>query len=347
MEPQSEAAGRTAASAARLAGLDALRGIAALCVLDFHIFALFGSDPAFDGKGYLAVDFFFMLSGYVMARTYEHRLAEGYSPLRFIAGRYRRLWPVMAIGTVLGTPLLAIELGDPSTAFAIALANLFFIPTFATRMIFPVNAAAWSILAELLANLAHGLMFWRWRARHVALMVATALPFLVWAAVHFDGLDVGAGVANAFGGVVRAIAAYGLGIVLWRLWRDRPALRVAPLAAFAAMPVLTVLSQVLQIKAWHFDIAFVMLACPLLIAGGLAYTGDNRAGRWLGMLSFPLYAVNLPVLLLSRQFGLGPLPGIVCALLLAACIAWRGASPKAARTRSGESLTAAKMGETR
>ena len=48
---------------------------------------------AIAAKGYLAVDLFFMLSGYVMARTYEPRMARGFSPAAFFLARYRRLWP--------------------------------------------------------------------------------------------------------------------------------------------------------------------------------------------------------------------------------------------------------------
>lgn len=328
MQPASATSLHAPPPSSRLAGLDALRGIAALCVLNFHAFSFFGTDLAFDGKGYLAVDFFFMLSGYVMARTYEHRLAEGYGARRFMIARYRRLWPVMAIGTLLGTPMLLNQLGDPLTVGAVTIANLLLIPVFTTRFIFPTNAAAWSIFAELLVNLAHGLLLWRWRTRSIALLAAAALPLLAWIAITAGNLDVGASAATAYAGPVRAIVAYCAGIVLWRLWRDRAPFRISPMLVFAAMPVLTALSQILRLDGWYYDLAFVVIACPLLIAGGLAYQGDHRIGRWLGMLSFPLYAVNLPLLEISREFGLGPLPGIGCALLLAAYIAWRSTLPR-------------------
>ena len=70
----------------RLLGLDALRGIAAIMVVMFHLgLPMMGS--------HLAVDFFFMLSGFVMARTYDERLQTGaMSPLAFMIKRYRRLW---------------------------------------------------------------------------------------------------------------------------------------------------------------------------------------------------------------------------------------------------------------
>ena len=61
---------------ARLGGLDQLRGVAALLVLGYHIWTEFNVGPIFR-RSYLAVDFFFMLSGFVMARTYEGKLRSG------------------------------------------------------------------------------------------------------------------------------------------------------------------------------------------------------------------------------------------------------------------------------
>jgi peptidoglycan/LPS O-acetylase OafA/YrhL len=307
----------------RLAGLDALRGIAALCVLFLHVMTIFGPEHGFHGKGYLAVDFFFMLSGYVMARTYEHRLAEGYGAGRFMAARYRRLWPVMAIGALIGAPLVAIELRDPARSFPVILANLFLIPAVAGNVIYPVNGAAWSILAELSANLAHGLALWRWRMRHLAMLLVAMAAAIVWIAISFGTLDLGAHTTSWPFGIARALLAYTAGIVLWRLWRDRPAIRVNPLAAFAAMPALLLVLPLLGVGGWAFDVGFVLLACPLLVAGGLAYRGEHGLWCWLGMISFPLYAINLPLLHWSRIFGLGPLAGIACALALATYIALR------------------------
>lgn len=316
----------------RLPGLDLLRGIAALCVLHFHVMTVFFDGRLPSGKGYLAVDFFFMLSGYVMARTYEDRFAEGHSAGKFMAGRYRRLWPVMAIGALIGAPMVAIEFGDPAVWMPVALANAFLVPVFAMNVLYPVNTAAWSILAELAVNLLHAVLLWRLPSRWLAWLPALLLPALVWLAMQSGTLDLGAGVDSIHVGLLRAAFAYSIGVLLWRWWRDRPTLRVPPLVAFLAMPLALLAGQVLNVESWAAEIGFVLL-CPVLIAGGLAWKGDGRIAAWLGAISFPLYAVNSPVLHWFEGLGLGPLPGIACALLLAACIA-RRMSPQARPNRS-------------
>ncbi|RWH17217.1 acyltransferase family protein, partial [Mesorhizobium sp.] len=81
---------------ARLYGLDALRGVAALAVA-LHHFAHAYHLPPLPINPFLAVDLFFILSGFVMARTYEGRLRNGLTTVRFIGLRYRRLFMPLAI----------------------------------------------------------------------------------------------------------------------------------------------------------------------------------------------------------------------------------------------------------
>ena len=119
---------------------------------------------------------------------------------------------------------------------------------------------------------------------------------------------------------------YATGIVLWRVWRDRPSLKVSPVLAFAAMPLLLLLLPVMLSLNWAYDLAFSLIACPLLMAGGLAYGGSNRIVRWIGQISFPLYAINLPILLWAKGLGLGAPIGVVCALGLASYLALRPAN---------------------
>ena len=88
----------------RLHGIDALRGIAALCVVGLHAHGVFGGYPNWFAKGYLGVDFFLMLSGFMMARVNEPRLAAGLSPLVLMRARYRRMWGTVALGSLIGIP---------------------------------------------------------------------------------------------------------------------------------------------------------------------------------------------------------------------------------------------------
>ncbi len=325
---------RATSGSGRLAGLDALRGIAALCIVSFHAVYTFGDYPSPPGKGYLAVDFFFMLSGYVMARTYERRLAEGYGTRRFMLTRYRRLWPVLSLGTLLGAPLLIVELGGLQHAWLVILANFLLLPAVAGQLIFPANGPAWSICFELLANLFHGLILWRWSTGRLAALMAGMAAIMVWISLQFGNFGVGPHNFDWFGGIPRVLLSYTAGIIMWRWWQDRPSIAVRPTIAFAAMPVLLIASLAFDAQSWLWDMAFVALVCPLLIAGGLAWRGDHWLARWSGMVSFPLYAVHQPMLSWAQGLGMNLGAGVALALLVAAYITLKfdsGAKPAAPR----------------
>jgi len=106
----------------RLHGLDALRGIAALVVLAFHIGLIYGLEPIFL-NGWLAVDFFFALSGYVLARTYEGRLHKTIGAWQFSKKRFFRFWPVVLFGGAIGAPWILAS-NDPIDAIAILALNV-------------------------------------------------------------------------------------------------------------------------------------------------------------------------------------------------------------------------------
>src|ERR1700753_3283915 len=83
--------------------LDGLRGVAALCVVLFHFMEVVISDYSknFIGHGFLAVDFFFCLSGFVIGYAYDDRIKE-IGVLKFFKQRLIRLHPLVVFGSVLG-----------------------------------------------------------------------------------------------------------------------------------------------------------------------------------------------------------------------------------------------------
>jgi peptidoglycan/LPS O-acetylase OafA/YrhL len=83
----------------RFATLDYLRGVAALAIVLLHF--RYGLGVKLLPYGYLAVDFFFVLSGFVLAHAYEERLLAGMTPADFMRARLIRLYPLYAIGTVI------------------------------------------------------------------------------------------------------------------------------------------------------------------------------------------------------------------------------------------------------
>lgn len=308
------------AAPARLPGLDALRGIAAACVLGLHLPAIYPGLPTLFGRAYLAVDFFFMLSGFLMTRTYGTRLAGGFGGWRFLALRYRRLWPVMAVGGLIGAPYLWTSTQEPVLFAALFLANLLLIPVSFQRELFPLNVPAWSVFFELLANLIHGLLLWRLRGRGLVAVVTVSLLATALVARHFGTLDLGARPETLAGGLARALLSYSIGMLLWQRWGDRPPLRVRPLLAALGLPLLIVLPWALGISHWAYDLGFVLLACPLLLAGGLTLERPSPLVVWLGHASFPLYAVHFAVLRQASLIGLGPGAALAAALAVTALV---------------------------
>ncbi len=314
--------------AARLPGLDALRAVAALCVVVMHTSAIWPGGRRTMGSAYLAVDFFFLLSGFVMARTYEGRMSAGtIGAGGFMALRYRRLWPTMGIGAALSLPFLWRDVGDPARFLGAALPNLLMLPTFVTRELFSLNTPAWSIFLELVANLIHVVLLHRLSQRSLAVLVAVLGMAVAGCGVWFGNLDLGSQATNMAGGFARVGFSYGLGLLLWRWHRDRPPFPVPGTVALLAMPVLFAGATEWMFGGWRFDLGFVLVGGPLLLWGGLALARTTGARvqavcMAAGALSFPLYAVHYPVLLAAEAAGLARGWGPVAAVLAAAGVTW-------------------------
>lgn len=311
-------------SAGRLTGLDALRAIAALCVVGLHANAIFPHRiPPVLAKGYLAVDFFLMLSGYLMARITEPRLAGGLGAGAFIRARFRRFWPVVTLGSLIGIPFLWVRTQADPLWFASALvANLAFVPMPADHLLFPLNVPVWTILAELAVNALHVALLWRLATGRLAWLVATAGVLALGVALDYGSLDVGARPSNALYAIPRVLFAYGLGMLLWRSKRDDLALPLPGWVAFVAMPAALLASWASGYRAWPFDLVFVALLCPLVIATALGFTRDNRLTRFSADISFPLFVAHVPVLEAARQAGYGPAMGLPAALAASLVILW-------------------------
>lgn len=314
---------------ARLPGLDALRAVAALSVVVMHVGAIWPGAPRMLGSAYLAVDFFFLLSGFVMARTYEDRMnREGLAPRRFLALRFQRLWPTMAVGAVLSLPFLWRDNPVAAVFVAAALPNFFLLPSFVTAELFPLNTPAWSIFFELFANLAHCAVLHRLRTRVLLCGAAVLFGVLALVGSHFGNLDLGARPSTFLVGFVRVGFSYALGVALWRWHADRPPLAIPLPLGLALMAALFYAADAFHLGGAAFDLAFLAVACPLLLWSGLSAGPrlapvTTTACLVAGALSFPLYAVHYPVLLAAEAAGLPMLAGPVLALSVATLVAWR------------------------
>ncbi len=155
--------------------LDGLRGVAAFCILIFHLLeAVNLANPITNiiNHGHLAVDIFFMLSGFVMAYAYDSRFESGMGFLTFIKRRIIRLQPMVVFGCVLGFALfyfgaskISPRIAETSweTLILFTLLGMFMIPvTKAVEIrgwgeMFPVNSTQWTLWFEYIAYILYAL----------------------------------------------------------------------------------------------------------------------------------------------------------------------------------------------
>ena len=313
--------------AVRMESLDGLRGIAAIAVLLHHV----RLPPTGFIWGYLAVDFFFLLSGYVIGTVYEARFQAGLGVRAYMLQRLERLYPMIIIGGLLG--LLCWSIAVPTGYFgiegevgwfAVLVSFFLLVPFTASRTAYVHNPAQWSIMFELCANLFHA-VFYRWlKTWMLAVIVGLGfLALLVIADRHWV-INYGWGVDNAHLGVPRVVFSYFLGVLLFRLEKHWIA-RVPVLPAwFPALLLFCLLGQpsttISQLFNHYRDPLIIGLAFPALLMLGRVSTGFGKASRALGGLSYPLYLVQGGMLtlgehLLARvQIGSG---GAFYAVLLA------------------------------
>lgn len=296
----------------RLSGLDALRGVAALVVVLFHVNFLAG-DTGRWSAGYLAVDIFFMLSGYVLARSFDERMKSDLPARAFLALRLKRLWPMMTVGAALGL-LSFVTLFGPAAATLMMAMALCFVPQsrWADMPAFPSNPPTWSILAELAANAVHALVLSRLPNRWLALFAASCLTALV---LRSPDADVGAMSPELVLGMMRIGFSYTVGILLWRTAGSSP--RIASAPALLGLPLAVLIGG--ELPGWY-DFLFIALLCPLILLGCLA---ESRLGGWLGPLSFPLYATHYPVAHFVIIVHGGPVwLALVATIAVSAIFAW-------------------------
>lgn len=291
--------------ATRIEGLDALRGIAAVLVMLFHVEFAFAMQPHFQ-RAYLSVDFFFLLSGVVMARQYEGRFP---GVAGFVRKRAMRLWPTMAVGALLGTMAFASQMPPLGAAMA-CLMGVLLVPWLGSEKgLFPLNPPAWSIVFELIANALHAAVLHRLPVRWLGAIVAACAAGLILTA---NSLDVGIDRSTVLLGLPRVLMSYALGVALWRLRGQMP--RLPGWLGIAVLPGAVLVLPLLHLPALSGDLAFALLVSPLAMIAGLSPLGRGRAGLTrLGWLSFPLYAVHYPVLMLLGEWT-GPVPAVLAAI---------------------------------
>ncbi|MBC7769861.1 MAG: acyltransferase [Phycisphaerales bacterium] len=316
----------------RFAVLDGMRGLAALAVITDHVpSALMTS--LLPGR-YLAVDFFFVLSGFVLAHVYGERLRTGMSFSAFMRVRAVRLWPLYLAGTLIGAALALLYVirgwneASPLQVGTSLLFALFLLPCPPSLSIwpnapYPLNGPAWSLFFEMFVNAIFALVA-RWLSPVLCLgVMAVSGILLVLSAFSFGQLDGGFAWSNFIVGFPRVTFGFFTGVWLYLV---RAHERVPALPTWAAY---IALAAVFMIPGEGLVRSFVDLIAALILFPALvAFCANSRAKGavlWLstliGALSYGVYILHVPLWgwlnLVLERLGI-VLPGIVNVLLAAA-----------------------------
>ena len=291
--------------------LDGLRGIAALCVLVSHLFeaVAFANGDAEQNcfNGFLAVDFFFLLSGFVMSYAYDNNMrgrtylsskgepsTSGMTVWQFCKRRLIRLHPMVVVGVVFGVIAFCIQgctkWDGTSVPFSMvmlgALLSLFMIPTPTSIEVrgnteaFPLNGPHWSLFFEYLGSILYAVLLVRISTRKLHLWVILASWALIDYTIFYADGAYGMGWSsvpdNLLGGALRLLFAYPAGMLVARIFREKnpqptrlPAFLICGLSlvALLAMPSFSWLSGWSHFNAWY-QLICVIILFPLIIYFG-------------------------------------------------------------------------------
>lgn len=316
--------------------LDGLRGVAALIVLIYHVFEGLAFAEATNGAGaglittlnhgHIAVDFFFILSGFVISYAYDDRWNK-MSLGGFFKRRLIRLHPMLVMGAIIGAIAFFADgfqkwdgTVTPTSWVMIAmLLTMFMIPAVpgvpyevrGNGEMFPLNGPGWSLFFEYIGNILYALFIRRLSTKLLAVLAVVLGILHAWFFVgnisEYDSVGVGWTIdtINFWGGLVRMLFPFTVGMLLARTFKPRKVrgafwvcsamlivLFAVPYIASSGKPSINSLYEVLCI-------AFIFPAIVWLGACGSCCKSDKQTAsinKFLGDISYPLYIVHYPIM---------------------------------------------------
>lgn len=352
--------GTTISSKPHYAILDGLRGVAALMVVVFHLMeahATSHSDQLIN-HGYLAVDFFFLLSGFVIGYAYDDRWGK-LTFKGFVRRRLIRLQPMVIMGMVIGAVFFYFQKGELWPAISgVPLWKMLLIMLIAFTMIpvttagdirgwhemYPLNGPAWSLFFEYVGNILYGLFIRRFSNAALAILVFIAAGALVHLAVTGANGDLIGGWSLDTDqlriGFTRLCFPFFGGLLLSRvvsLKKISNAFLWCSLLLIAAMAMPRIGGE----QHWQnglYDSMTVILLFPLIVymgaCGSITGKRATAVSKFLGDISYPVYIIHYPLIYtytnwvatnkISLYKGLPVAAGVfIAAVAIAyACLKW-------------------------
>ncbi|WKN06391.2 acyltransferase [Bacteroides fragilis] len=311
--------------------LDGLQGVAALMVIWYHVFEgyAFAGGTTIDtfNHGYLAVDFFFILSGFVIGYAYDDRWGKNFTMKDFIKRRLIRLHPMVIMGAVVGAITFYIQgsvqwdgthIGISMVMLSL-LCTIFFIPAMpgvgyevrGNGEMFPLNGPCWSLFFEYIGNILYALFIRRLSNKALTIVVVllgvALASFAIFNVSGYGNIGVGWTLdgVNFIGGLLRMLFPFSMGMLLSRNFKPmklRGAFWICTLVMIAlfAVPYLEGTESICTNGIYE---AFcIIIAFPILLwIGASGTTTDKKSTqicKFLGDISYPIYVIHYPFMYL-------------------------------------------------
>jgi len=302
--------------------LDGLRGVAALMVVAFHLFEPHAASrfAQLINHGYLAVDFFFVLSGFVIGYAYDDRW-RGMTTGEFFKRRLIRLHPMIVVAMLIGAGFFHFQAGpvfpniehtSVATLLWVTAVGMTLLPLPPSMDIrgwgemHPLNGPAWSLFFEYVANILYALVVRRFSNGLLALLVFLSGCLLAHHAILGPTGDMIGGWSLAPAqlqlGFTRLLYPFFAGLLLSRVVRPGRLEHAFPLCAAGVALILAMPRFGGPDTLWMnglYETVCIVLLFPLIV--WLGASGDVGGGfgarvcGWLGEISYPLYIVHYPI----------------------------------------------------
>jgi len=305
--------------------LDGLRGVASILVVVFHVLETYSGDRFHQiiNHGYLAVDFFFVLSGFVVAYAYDGRWGK-MTQWDFYKRRLIRLQPMVIMGTIIGAALFYAQACGAFPLIAatpvwkmllVMLLGFTMLPLPVSMDIrgwqemHPLNGPAWSLFFEYIANILYALIVRRFSKIVLAVFVFLSACFLVQYLVMGPQGDVIGGWAldntQLHIGFARVLYPFFAGVLLMRIGK-----LIHVKSAFAICSLLLIIifsipriggTEHLWANGLYESVCIIVLF-PLIVyigaSGSMTGKYSTKICRFLGAISYPLYITHYPFIYL-------------------------------------------------
>lgn len=304
--------------------LDGLRGVAAITVVWFHIFEAFATSHLDQriNHGYLAVDFFFVLSGFVIGYAYDDRWGK-MKTKDFIKRRVIRLHPMVVMGAIIGAVMFYWQ-GCPVWDVSKVTIGALFMATFINALLlpatpgteirglgemYPLNGPGWSLFFEYIGNILYALFIHKFSTRVLAVLVFLAGCGLALFAIGGPYGDICAGFSltgtEFTAGSLRLLFSFSAGLLLFRIFKP---VKVKGAFWICSLSIIALLSvprlggaEYLWMNGVYDTVCFAVFFPFLVYLGASGKTTDKyttRICKFLGDISYPLYMVHYPFIYL-------------------------------------------------